>query len=162
MPPEGETEPREFETEIDGFSLRPFRTISPEIERWLLAGKAHFDLTPNMRAFVSAQYVSLDSLSFREAQTAGSTTDYGPLDVFEVGQIASDNPFIPPEVEETRIGSVAFRRRFSELGAMNRVLPTAIRCAFGQGSKARSSPAGTGKRPTDSAASPRIRCAGVS
>jgi len=96
--------------------------VSPERERWLGAFKANYEFAPTLRAFASVQYAWEHTESQREAQTASSTTTFGPFDALEtVGQMAANNPFIPPEVEATRVGTVSWVRRFNELGPDTRM-----------------------------------------
>ena len=116
LPPAGETTPRPFNTAIDGFNTRPTRTISPQTERFLVAAKFRYEFSPAAEFFLSGQYAFQETTSFREARTATNTTSFGPNDISQVGAIAATNPFIPPQVNAVRSGTVSFSRRFSELG----------------------------------------------
>ena len=121
LPPNGEGVARDFSTQMDGYNLRPDQTISPPRERWLAAMKGHYDLANDIRAFASVQYSWEETFSAGAAETASSTTQFGPFDNLQaIGQMAANHPFIPPEVEATRSGTVAWVRRFNELGRITR------------------------------------------
>ncbi|MBL4870610.1 MAG: TonB-dependent receptor [Robiginitomaculum sp.] len=106
-----------FETGLDGFNFRPGRTLSPAVETLALAGKARFDLNDAVTAFAEAYYTQVDSTTVNAPRTASSGTDIGPAgNSIDIGRMSSSHPFIPPEVEETRSGSVSWARRFVEVG----------------------------------------------
>ncbi len=106
-----------FETEIDGYNFRPDNSLSPEEERIVLGLKGHYDLNSSVRAFADIQYAALETSSINGYQNASNTTRFGlPGEDEAIGSISSSHPFIPPEVEETRSGTVSWRRRFVEIG----------------------------------------------
>ncbi len=107
-----------FETDRDGFNLRTGRTLSPDVETLALAGNLDYDLTNNISAFAEVYYTDVGTSSLAGiGRTASSGTDIGPAgNSIDIGTISSSNPFIPAEVEETRIGSVSWARRFTEVG----------------------------------------------
>ncbi len=116
-PQDGRTPSVGFETGLDGFNFRPGRTLSPAVETLALAAKAHYDLNENMSAFAEAYFSQVDSTTVNAPRTANNGTDIGPAgNSIDIGTMSSSHPFIPPEVEETRSGSVSWRRRFTELG----------------------------------------------
>lgn len=141
LPQDGRVQSDGFETNVDGFNFRPGRTLSPELERFSAAVKADFELTGSLEAFAEVSFSSLETLSRNAALNVNSGTDIGnsalqavnPDLLFEdIGTIASDHPFIPPEVEETRSGSVSWRRRFVEVGTRDRANKReTLRSAFG-------------------------------
>ncbi|HEX8900199.1 TonB-dependent receptor [Vitreimonas sp.] len=121
LPPNGEAVARDFSTQLDGYNLRQDQTISPPRERWSVATKGHYDFANDIRAFASVQFSWEETFSAGSAETASSTTTFGPFDNLQaIGQMAANHPFIPPEVEATRVGTVAWVRRFSELGRITR------------------------------------------
>lgn len=121
LPANGEAVARDFSTQIDGYNLRDDQTISPPRERWLAALKGHYDFNNDIRAFASVQYAWEETFSAGAAETASSTTTFGPFDNLQpIGQMAANHPFIPPEVEATRVGTVSWVRRFNELGRITR------------------------------------------
>ncbi len=106
-----------FETDVDGFNFRPGQSIFPSLEIYNGAIRAAFEITPTTEVFFNLYYTSFNVVSTGSALNVSSGTDIGPFNALgDVGPIAADNPFIPPEVEETRIGTVSFARRFSEVG----------------------------------------------
>ncbi len=106
-----------FDVDRDGFNFRPLQQVSPERERFSAALKADYEFGPGLRAFTSMQYSRIDTEAIRPPNFADDGDTFGAFDdENEIGDIPQDNPFIPPEVEETRTGSVSWRRRFNEVG----------------------------------------------
>ncbi|MEZ6023339.1 MAG: TonB-dependent receptor [Hyphomonadaceae bacterium] len=121
LPPNGEAVARDFSTQIDGYNLRPDQVISPPRERWLAAFKGHYDFSNTLRGFASIQYAWEETFSAGAAETASSTTSFGPFDNLQtIGQMSSTHPFIPPEVQATQSGTISWVRRFNELGRITR------------------------------------------
>ena len=130
LPDDGRTSGEAFETYPDGYNLRPGQTLSPEYEMWSGAIKARYDLTPSIRFDAGAMYTVINTRARSAPEAAIYGDTYAVLDAdgnaqydangviieAELPQIASSHPFIPPEVEETRSGSVSWYRRFNELG----------------------------------------------
>ncbi|WP_395375178.1 TonB-dependent receptor domain-containing protein [Marinicella sp. W31] len=110
-----------FETDLDGFNFRPEQVLSPARERLLGGLKAQYNFANNVEASLFVLYSNIETFSGRSAAAANNSTDFGAFDAeTDIGNIASDHPFIPPEVEETRSGSVSWRRRFTEVGGRTR------------------------------------------
>ncbi len=106
-----------FEVDLDGFNFRPLQQVSPERERISAAFKADYEFKLGLKAFTSIQYSSIDTEAIRPPPNADNGDAFGPFDdESDIGDIPEDNPFIPPEVEETRTGDVSWRRRFVEVG----------------------------------------------
>ena len=122
-----------FETDLDGYNFRPGRTLSPEVTAYTAAARGRYELTPRLEVFADLLWSRVDSLYEGSYETAIYSTDVGPLgNSFDIGQIASDHPFIPPAVEETRSGTVSWYRRFNEVGPETRDNErTTARFAFG-------------------------------
>jgi len=117
VPPDGRVPSIGFETSIDGFNFRPGRTLSPGVETYSGGFKADYDLSSSVTAFGDIYFTRTDTLLVNAARVASSGTDIGPLgNSIDIGTIASNHPFIPPEVEETRRGTVSWARRFTEVG----------------------------------------------
>jgi len=133
LPADGRTTSEDFEADVDGYNFRPGRTLSPSIEIFSAALKSEFEITPRTNVFVDLLYSQVDTLSRNAALAALSTTDIGFNNaVGDIGTMSSSHPFIPPEVEETRSGSVSWRRRFAEVGTRDRVNDReTLRTAFG-------------------------------
>jgi len=138
LPADGRTSSDAFEADVDGFNFRPGRTISPEVE--VIAGgvRGRYELTPRVTGFVDVNFTRVNTSNTSAAANARNTTDIGPLgSLGDIGTISSSHPFIPPEVEETRSGSVSWRRRFSEVGLQVRDNERdTLRTAFGVNGKA--------------------------
>ncbi len=106
-----------FDVDRDGFNFRPLQQVSPERERFSAALKADYEFGPGLKAFTSMQYSRIDTEAIRPPNFADDGDTFGTFDdENEIGNIPEDNPFIPPEVEETRTDSVSWRRRFNEVG----------------------------------------------
>ncbi len=117
VPPDGRVPSVGFETDLDGFNLRPGRTLSPAVEVISGALKADYDLSSKVTAFGDIYFTRVNTTSVNAARSANSGTDIGPAGAsIDIGSMSSSHPFIPPEVEETRRGSVSWRRRFNEVG----------------------------------------------
>ncbi len=121
LPNDGRLGSFAFETDVDGFNFRPGRTLSPSVETLALGWKTDFSINSQLDAFVDINYSEVESLSRNAALNVNSGTDIGFNNAFgDVGTISSSHPFIPAEVEETRSGSVSWRRRFVEVGTRDR------------------------------------------
>lgn len=121
----GRTGAFSFETDVDGFNFRPGRSLSPSVEVFNTALKSSLELNPSVTGFFDVQYSKTESNTINAALNASSGTDIGNRATLgfsqDIGTIASNHPFIPPEVEETRSGSVSWRRRFTEVGNRQRL-----------------------------------------
>ncbi len=112
---------QDFFGDFDGFNFRPGRTLlaAREILNVALAGS--FEFAPGLEGSFLASYSDVETATAGGFETLNDDDAFGILDVFEVGNIAADHPFIPPEVEETRSGTVSFDRRLVELGEQTRL-----------------------------------------
>ncbi|WP_158025529.1 TonB-dependent siderophore receptor [Maricaulis sp. W15] len=122
-----------FETDLDGFNFRPGRTLSPEVTAYTAALAGRYEFDNGVEATADFLWSRVDSLYEGSYESAIYSTDVGPLgNTFDIGQIASNHPFIPAAVEETRSGSVSWYRRFVEVGQETRDNErTTARAAFG-------------------------------
>lgn len=102
----------DFYGDFDGFNFRPGRTLRGSREIFNAGLHSTYDFTPNMKGSATALFSTVESATFGGFEL---------LDNGDTGSIASDHPFIPPEVEETRSGSVSYRRRLVELGEQGRI-----------------------------------------
>ncbi|MBV7255866.1 TonB-dependent receptor [Pacificimonas sp. WHA3] len=117
LPQDGRLAAYGFETDSDGFNFRPGTSISPSFESFTGGWLANFDMTPTTSLSAELYYSHIDTTTTNSASAAFFGTDIGVNNALgDIGTMAADNPFIPPEVEETRIGRVSWYRRFSELG----------------------------------------------
>jgi len=109
----------DFSTAQDGYNRRPFRSITIARNRTLVAVKSNAALSQGLTAFFSAQYAHVATTAQREAQTAGSTTRFGPNRDL-IGAIPFGNPFIPDAIRSEAMSrganGITWRRRFSEVG----------------------------------------------
>ncbi len=106
-----------FETRLDGYNFRPGRTLSPAVERIAGAIKGNYELSGNITGFADLYFTRVNVLTKNTPRFETNTRDIGPVgNTVDIGVISSSNPFIPPEVEETRVGTVSWRRRFNEVG----------------------------------------------
>lgn len=110
----------DFFTDFDGYNFRPGRSLNGSRELFNAALTTSFAFTPDTEGSVTVMYSEIDSVTAGGFETLNGSDAFGALDAFTVGNIASDHPFIPPEVEETRSGSVSFNRRLVELGEQQR------------------------------------------
>ena len=111
----------DFFSDVDGYNYRPGRTLLGARELLNLGLTSSYEFTPTIEGSFTALYSYIESRTAGGYQTLGSSNTFGVLDVFSVGNMASNHPFIPAEVEETRSGSVSFTRRLVELGEQARV-----------------------------------------
>lgn len=113
---------QDFFSDFDGFNFRPGRSLNGSREIINLGMTTSFELTPLATASFSAFYSDVESETKGGFETLNDDDEYndGAGGVEEVGNIASDNPFIPQIVEDTRSGSVSFDRRLVELGEQSR------------------------------------------
>lgn len=112
---------RDHFTDFDGFDFRPGRTIEGSREIANLAVRSAYDISTSATASVTAMFSRVDSVTKGGFETIGGGETYGLNNDIAVGNIASDHPFIPLVVEETRSGSVSFSRRLVELGEQSRI-----------------------------------------
>ncbi len=116
-PPDGRNPSIGYETPLDGHNFRPDRSLSPASEVLATAFTGHYDFTENASLFAELYLTQINTVSTNAPRAASSGTDIGPAGAsVDIGRMASGHPFIPPEVEETRVGTVSWVRRFGELG----------------------------------------------
>lgn len=120
--PDGRPASEDFVTDVDGYNFRIGRMLSPEQNRLTLGSKIELELNENVTGFVDVFYNESETTSQSPPGTASNTTDIGALNALgDIGSMSSSHPFIPPEVEATRRGSVSWRRRFMEVGPEVRI-----------------------------------------
>ena len=110
----------DFFSDFDGYNFRPGRSLNGARELFNAALTTSYEFTPETEGSLTVMYSEIDSFTAGGFETLNGSDAFGAFDVFTVGNIASDHPFIPPEVEETRSGSVSFNRRLVELGEQQR------------------------------------------
>lgn len=110
----------DFFTDFDGYNFRPGRSLNGSRELFSLALTSSYEFSPETEGSVTIMYNEIDSATAGGFETLNGSDAFGLLDAFTVGNISSSHPFIPPEVEETRSGSVSFNRRLVELGEQQR------------------------------------------
>ena len=113
---------RDFFGDFDGFNFRPGRTLQGERQVLSIAGHTTYEFTPSIAGSLTVMYSDVDTRTAGGFETLNDDDEFGdPVNPEEIGNMASDHPFIPPEVEETRSGSVSFDRRLVELGEQERI-----------------------------------------
>ena len=112
---------QDFFGDFDGFNFRPGRTLEGSRELINAAVTSSFEFTPEIAGSITVMYSDIDTATFTGFETLNDDDAFGLLDAFEIGNMSSSHPFIPPEVEETRSGSVSFDRRLVELGQQARI-----------------------------------------
>ncbi len=109
----------DFFADADGFNFRPGRSNLPEREIFNAALHTTFEFSDAAKLSVTALYSDVDTVYLTGFETLNNGDTLG--DGSDIGTISSSNPFIPPEVEETRSGGVSFGRRLVELGEQARI-----------------------------------------
>ncbi len=109
----------DFYTDFDGFNFRPGRSVLSEREILNIALTTSFEFSDAATFSFTGAYSDVDTTTFTGFETLNNGDRLG--DGSTIGNIAADHPFIPPEVEETRSGSVSFNRRLVELGDQARI-----------------------------------------
>lgn len=109
----------DFYADFDGFNVRPGRSNLPERQVFNLALRTTYELSPNVEASLTASYSDVDTVYLTGYETLNHSDTLG--DGTDIGNISSSHPFIPPEVEETRSGSIDFDRALIELGEQARI-----------------------------------------
>ena len=112
---------QDFVSDFDGYNTRPGGTLEGAREITNLAVRSAYDITTSATASVTAMYSKVDSVTKGGFETIGHGETYGLNDDIAIGNMASNHPFIPAVVEETRSGSVSFSRRLVELGENSRI-----------------------------------------
>lgn len=107
--------------DADGFNFRPGRSLLAEREIINIGSHLKYEFSDTMKGSLTALYSNVKSAVASGFETLNHSDNFGLLDAEEVGNIASDHPFIPPEVEATRSGSVDFDRRVVEIGEQGRI-----------------------------------------
>ncbi|WP_440959559.1 TonB-dependent receptor plug domain-containing protein [Oceanicaulis sp. LC35] len=111
----------DFFSDVDGYNYRPGRTLLSSRELLNIGLTTSYEFTPSIEGSFTALYSDIESVTAGGYQTLGSSNTFGVLDAFTVGDMASNHPFIPDAVQETRSGSVSFTRRLVELGEQARI-----------------------------------------
>lgn len=109
----------DFYADFDGFNFRPGRSNLPKREIFNAALHTTFEFSEAAIFSFVGSYSDVDTTYYTGFETLNNGDTLG--DGTSIGNIASDHPFIPPEVEETRTGSVSFNRRLVELGEQARI-----------------------------------------
>lgn len=121
LQPADRTGNQDFFADFDGFNFRPGRTLHGSREILNIGVHGSYEFSPSVELSVVGLFSRVDSETRGGFETLNDDDSFGNLDAFEIGNMASDHPFIPPEVEETRSGSVSFDRRLVELGEQARI-----------------------------------------
>ncbi|WP_298915026.1 TonB-dependent receptor [uncultured Algimonas sp.] len=109
----------DFFSDVDGFDFRTGRTLRGSRDIYNVGTYIEYDFTSAMTGSLLALYNQVDTVTAGGFETLNNSDSFG--DGQTLGNIAANHPFIPPEVEETRSGSVSFGRRLVELGEQQRI-----------------------------------------
>jgi iron complex outermembrane recepter protein len=105
-----------FVNGVDGFNRNAERYISVPLQRTLLTGLGHLNLTDNTEAFWEASYSSVESRSSLEP-LATDNSDATQPDGNEYAGLTLDNPFIPAAIRQDMIDGgdteLGFRKRMA-------------------------------------------------
>lgn len=116
---------QDFLGDFDGINDRLGQSLRSQREVLNLGFHGKYEFSDAITASFTALYSDVDTVTKTGIEDGGSGETFGILDgvpdVFEVRRIASDSPFIPPEVEVTRSGTVSWIRSFPELGEEQRI-----------------------------------------
>ncbi|WP_164116697.1 TonB-dependent receptor [Sphingorhabdus sp. Alg239-R122] len=116
---------QDFLGDFDGYNDRIGQSLRSKREVLNLGFHGTFEFSDALTASLTALYSDVDTLNHNGLEDGGSGETFGILDgvpdVFEVRRMSSSHPFIPPEVEETRSGTVSWIRSFPELGEEQRI-----------------------------------------
>lgn len=119
LQPSDRTGNSDFFSDVDGYNFREGRTLIGSREIINLGGYGEFEFTDLVKGSLLALYNEVDTVTAGGFETLNNSDAFG--DGQTLGNISSSHPFIPPEVEETRSGSVSFARRLVELGEQQRI-----------------------------------------
>lgn len=116
---------QDFYSDFDGYNDRPGNTLRAKREVLNLGFHGSYEFSDVFKASITALYSDVDTVTRNGFEDAGDGESYGILngipEAFSLSNIASNHPFIPPEVETTRSGSVSWDRSFPEIGEEQRI-----------------------------------------
>ncbi len=104
LQPSDRTGNSDFFSDVDGYNFREGRTLIGSREIINLGGYGEFEFTDLVKGSLLALYNEVDTVTAGDFETLNNSDAFG--DGQALGNISSSHPFIPPEVEETRSGSV--------------------------------------------------------
>lgn len=107
---------QDFLADFDGWNFRPGQTLSAERDVFNIAGHVNYEFSDALKMSLTGMYSAYVTYTASGYETLNDNDGFGFADAREIGNMASNHPFIPPEVEETRSGTVSFDRRLVELG----------------------------------------------
>ena len=108
-------------SDFDGFNFRPGRTLLSERNIFNIASRFQYDVSETASLSLTTLYSDVDSVAGIGPQFINDQFSFGLMNENRVGSFAFNHPFIPPEIEETRVGSVQFQRELTELGRNQRI-----------------------------------------
>lgn len=114
----------DFFADFDGFNFRPGRGLLSERQILALGLHSTFEIRPGLTARFTGSFSDVDTFTPTGFETLNDSDTLG--DESRIGNMASDHPFIPPEVMETYLSggnptTVDFDRRLVELGEQARI-----------------------------------------
>ncbi len=120
LQPSDRTGSQDFFSDFDGYNFRPGRSLQGARQIFNVGGHLTYEFSPAFEVSLLGLYSFVHSDTAGGFETLNDSDTFGP-NAQRIGNLASDHPFIPPEVEETRSGSVDFDRRLVELGVQERL-----------------------------------------
>ena len=109
----------DFFADYDGGNDRPGRSNLPERQVFNAAVHLNYEFSDAAKFSLVGSYSDVDTVYYTGFETLNDDDTLGDGSV--VGNMASNHPFIPPEVNATRSGTVSFDRRLDELGEQARI-----------------------------------------
>ncbi|WP_066482610.1 MULTISPECIES: TonB-dependent receptor domain-containing protein [unclassified Sphingomonas] len=120
-----------FNTNVNGFNRQFFRTIAVPVERYLFAGRAHYDVTDSVRVYAEGTFNNTSSSREIEPFALGSENIFPasgglvPIETF-VNGVAVLNPLVPGAIAAAAqdedgdgLRDISFARRLSDIGTRN-------------------------------------------
>lgn len=112
---------RDFFADFDGHRFREGRSLQGSREIFNVGLHASYELSSGIEASFTGLFSQIDSANNSGYETLDNGDSFGNPGQFTIGDIPSDNPFIPDAVRETLSGGVAFDRLTVELGEQSKI-----------------------------------------
>ena len=139
LQPDDRTGTQDFFGDFDGYNFREGLSLQGDRQIFNVGANITYEFSPAVELSILGLYNFIESSTLGGFETLNDSDTFAvrrldgggaPVldengnfiyDTETIGNMASNHPFIPPEVEETRSGSVDFDRRLVELGQQQRL-----------------------------------------
>lgn len=111
---------QDFYADYDGYDTRVGQSLIGARRMFNVGANLTYEFSPMFNVSLIGLYSMVDSNTAGGYETLNDSDTFGSTGQ-TIGNIASANPFIPPEVHVTRSGSVDFDRSLVELGIQRRL-----------------------------------------